>query len=428
MPITQGNNPRRTPTGSNAPNMKRLFRSVTLLLLAQFVAPAGELGRAAAPLKISEWVKGKPVDLAAAKGKQVVVVEFWATWCPPCRDSIPHLTELQKKFPDVVFVGVTDEEADPVKKFITKLGDQMDYVVAIDAQGQTSKGYLGEFGISGIPHAFVVDKEGRVAWHGHPLAGLEKVLTEVRAGKFDVAKANQRAKAQKKLGEFYQAVSTGAAEEKLVALGQELEALDAEIGGFYPDRKFSAAEARKMVKFELLRQEYQQALESNTERAGLAELEKQLEANAPKNFRLADIKESIALRKVFANYYNAATGRRDANKLPQYTQELLALDIKNAEALNQVAWQILTDKNIKQRDLELATKLAKAGVAASEGKMAAVLDTYARALFDSGQVAAAIEQQQKAIHVADDEAIKAELTRTLKRYQTQSTGKAPPKN
>ena len=55
-------------------------------------------GDAAPPIEITKWLRGEAVDLQKAREKKVVVVEFWATWCPPCRTSIPHLTELQKKY------------------------------------------------------------------------------------------------------------------------------------------------------------------------------------------------------------------------------------------------------------------------------------------------------------------------------------------
>lgn len=155
-------------------------------------ATAAKLGDKAAPLQVAEWVKGKPVDLAAGKGKTVYVVEFWATWCPPCRASIPHLTELQKRFKDkgVVFIGVSDEKPSVVKPFVEKMGDKMDYTVAVDQSGKTGAGYMGAFNINTIPHAFIVNKAGQVAWEGHPLDGMEEALQKVLDGKLTVASAS----------------------------------------------------------------------------------------------------------------------------------------------------------------------------------------------------------------------------------------------
>lgn len=396
--------------------MKNLF-----LALATFASAiacfAGELGQPAAPLKIAEWVKGKPVDLAAAKDKQIVVVEFWATWCPPCVKSIPHLTELQKKFADVSFVGVTTEKADVVKKFVTKMGDKMDYSVAIDEDGKTSEGYMKAFGINGIPHAFIVDKLGRVVWHGHPMDNLNKAIEQVLAGKLDMEAAKKRRDAMKKLEAFAEAVSSGASETKLDAMAKELEVLDAELGGIQPGQKFDANEIRKMVKFRGLMRDYELVMRSGKGGTNQARIEKLLEENAPQGFSLAEYKESMNLSKMFANYYYAVTGKRDADKLAEFTKELSETKTTNVRALNQWAWVILTDANIKNRDLPLAVKLAKAGVEASGGKEAAVLDTYARALFDSGKSAEAVVQLKKAIAVAEDEEIKQTLGETLKTYE-----------
>ena len=114
--------------------------AVALAVPLSFPCAAAKLGDPAAKLEISEWVKGKPVDLAKLKGKKVAVVEFWATWCPPCRTSIPHLTEMQKKYKkDVVFIGVSKEDAKTVKPFVEKYGDTMNYTVAVDKDGKTSK-------------------------------------------------------------------------------------------------------------------------------------------------------------------------------------------------------------------------------------------------------------------------------------------------
>ena len=71
-------------------NKVELTRDHILLASAK-----ASLGDPAAPLTIKDWVKGKPANVR--DGKAVYVVEFWATWCGPCRVSIPHLTELQKR-------------------------------------------------------------------------------------------------------------------------------------------------------------------------------------------------------------------------------------------------------------------------------------------------------------------------------------------
>jgi len=81
------------------------------------------------------------------------------------------------------FVGVTSEnEVAKVQAFVTKMGSKMDYPVAIDTKGIVSDGYMGAYGVSGIPHSFIVDVEGKVAWNGHPMdPEFEKQLAAVSA-------------------------------------------------------------------------------------------------------------------------------------------------------------------------------------------------------------------------------------------------------
>ena len=144
-----------------------------------------KLGDAAYPLTGLTWVKGEPVTIAHGK---VYVVEFWATWCPPCRESIPHLTALQKKYADrVVFVGVSQEAPEVVEPFVSKQASNMDYTVAIDTAGAVSRGYMEAFRQGGIPHAFVVDAAGKIVWHGHPLGPIDQVLGQVLAGTYTVS-------------------------------------------------------------------------------------------------------------------------------------------------------------------------------------------------------------------------------------------------
>jgi len=133
------------------------------------------VGQKAALLQGLKYVQGNPVTLGEG---QVSVVEFWATWCPPCRTSIPHLNKLynQYKSKDVQFVGVTSEKEDVVKGFIQKMGADFAYPVALDpAQAVTSS-----FPVAGIPVAFVISRDGKVVWQGHPMkdlaVGIEKAL------------------------------------------------------------------------------------------------------------------------------------------------------------------------------------------------------------------------------------------------------------
>jgi thiol-disulfide isomerase/thioredoxin len=104
---------------------------------------------------------GKQPDLT---GKPLLV-EFWATWCPPCRTSIPHLNEIYAKYKakGLQIVGITDENEATVKKFQKQI--PMDYNVAIDTPGSIYE----QFGIKAIPTAFLVDKSGKIVWTGHPM-------------------------------------------------------------------------------------------------------------------------------------------------------------------------------------------------------------------------------------------------------------------
>jgi thiol-disulfide isomerase/thioredoxin len=196
---------------------------------------AGELGMKAPKLEIAQWVKGEAVDVT--DGKSVYVVEFWATWCGPCIQSIPHLTEMQKKYQDkVVFVGVSTDDARTVanvEPFVKKQGDKMEYVVAIDKDEATGKGYMGEFGIGGIPHAFVVDKAGNIVWHDHPMADLDAVIDLVLAGKFDKEAAakivEQRENEQRELmksvkmmEEYFQLVTSTGKDSEAAKIGKQI--------------------------------------------------------------------------------------------------------------------------------------------------------------------------------------------------------------
>jgi thiol-disulfide isomerase/thioredoxin len=103
-------------------------------------------------------ITGKKLDLADYKGK-VVVLDFWATWCGPCRIEIPGLIELQNKYANQGFsvIGISlDDESDPVVQFYKDL--RMNYPVAVGNQR------LAELygGVLGLPTTFVIGRDGRI--------------------------------------------------------------------------------------------------------------------------------------------------------------------------------------------------------------------------------------------------------------------------
>jgi thiol-disulfide isomerase/thioredoxin len=91
---------------------------------------------------------------------KAVLVEFWATWCPPCRKNIPHLNDLHAKYPDLVMIGLTNEDETTITKFEKEV--PIKYIVG----GGTSNEVFQEFGVEFIPTAFLIDKTGTVVWTG----------------------------------------------------------------------------------------------------------------------------------------------------------------------------------------------------------------------------------------------------------------------
>ncbi len=147
--------------------------------LAPGMATEGAInvGSKAPGVKADKWVKGSEVK--SFESGKVYVIEFWATWCPPCIKSIPLLTELQKSHKEVTVIGMSsserkassgaDKRLEKVEKFVADKGSGMDYTVAYDGNGTMGKDWLRAAGQGGIPCAFVVDGTGIVTWIGNPL-------------------------------------------------------------------------------------------------------------------------------------------------------------------------------------------------------------------------------------------------------------------
>lgn len=147
------------------------------------------VGDPAPALFISDWLKGKPVQ--KYKKGTVYVVEFWATWCIPCKAAMPHLSELARKHKvDVTFIGVDVMEQkntslEDVKAFVDSMGNNMDYLVAVQDSNLMERNWMESAKERGIPKTFVIDKTGKLAWIGHP-GKLEDVLTQILNDNWDL--------------------------------------------------------------------------------------------------------------------------------------------------------------------------------------------------------------------------------------------------
>jgi thiol-disulfide isomerase/thioredoxin len=167
-------------------------------LLPEVKAPKLWIGSEAPELQIAKFVKGDSVD--QFQDGQVYVVEFWATWCGPCIAAFPHLSELQTSYGEKVqFIGVNvweqstgAERIEMIEEFVDDQGDRMDYTVAVEVDGKMSETWLRPANQNGIPAAFIVGPDGKVAWIGHPMA-MDEPLKDVVSGNFDAEKAAEQA-------------------------------------------------------------------------------------------------------------------------------------------------------------------------------------------------------------------------------------------
>lgn len=335
--------------------------AATAILALAGAASAQEtlkVGSPAPGLDIKSWVKGEQTSLQAGN---VYVVEFWATWCGPCRASIPHLTELQKAYGDegLTIIGVsTDDQktVDKVPGFVRSQGDKMSYTVAIDREGATQRAWMAAANKQGIPCAFVVDRKGKIAWIGnpHPQAneGFDETLKQVMSGRFDP-------KLQK----------------------QAQPALDA------------ARSARKMRNWLLASKHYDEivAMDANVFAAvGLEKFEMQL-VDMDDRAKAYDYARNNLMGQTFAS---------------------------DGGALQMLAEKIAADPKIDQpkRDLDLALEAAEAARRINGMNDAKSLAVLAKVRYARGEVDQAVELQKQAYFSAAPKS-KPEYKRVLASYQ-----------
>jgi thiol-disulfide isomerase/thioredoxin len=330
-------------------------------------APAPlKLGDPAPAFKVDEWVKGEKFD--SLESGKVHVLEFWATWCGPCITAIPHLTELQKKYPDVRFVGVASSESGSdeaaklakVKEFVDGKGDTMAYrVVYVGDRSKMSRPWMEAAGQSGIPCTFIVDASGRVAWIGHPMS-MDKPLEQIVAGKYDVAKA--------------------AAE-------------------------FEQGRAAKMAQ-RAISMAIRTAQQSGDWGPVVDALKAGLEKTPSDAMRMSAVQILAGPAKRPADAWGIA-------------EEILRNQGDDAMAMNQLAWLIVDPQGgVAEPNLDIAMRAAKRACELTKNEDGSMIDTLARVHFAKGDVARAIELQKQALAKAPEGPMKKEMEGTLAEYET----------
>lgn len=118
--------------------------------------------RTAAPAMVLKDLDNRTVNLAKLRGK-VVAVNFWATWCPPCRREFPSMERLRQKLankPLVILAVNEGESAELIEQFTSTLDLQPGFPILLDLEGDA----MGLWPVRGLPTTFFIDKRGRVAY------------------------------------------------------------------------------------------------------------------------------------------------------------------------------------------------------------------------------------------------------------------------
>lgn len=120
-------------------------------------------GKSAPAMNVAQWLNGAP-----RLDGRLVVVDFFASWCVPCMNAVPHMTEMAVRHDqDLVVVGISDEQAGTLRNGLGRAGYpalSFKYSIGVDPNARMKKG----FGVTAIPHVAVVSADGIVRWQGHP--------------------------------------------------------------------------------------------------------------------------------------------------------------------------------------------------------------------------------------------------------------------
>jgi len=358
--------------------MKTFFKRVISLsaaaalscLLASADAARGEdllsIGSDAPALDVEHWVQnggGKFGKVTKFEKDKVYVVEFWATWCGPCVASMPHIVELQKKFADsgVQIISISDEPLETVEEFLEREVPRSEvaktfreltqpYCLTTDPDGSSSESYMAAAKQNGIPCAFLVGKDSKIEWIGHPME-IDEPLQAVVDGKWD----------REKFATEFKEI------QEQDALMQEVQIT---VGGMIRKKKFPEA-LEKMDEF----------------------IEK---------VKRPEMKLNLSMMKL--NLHQIAGS--DSKQIAATFQSIFKLAGDEPMMANQVAWTVWEMSEAGQVDskdvLRGALELAKKASSKQQGNLKAMtLDTVSHLEYALGNVAEALKVQEEAMTLAD---------------------------
>lgn len=353
-------------------SMFRIFFTVVALMVVTTGANAELMvGDKAPKLETGQWVQGDPVS--GFDSNHVYLVEFWATWCGPCVQSIPHLNQIWQKFKDenVIAIGVDVWDSDKsVTSFVKKMGTNMTYRVALDDKSQSQDGFMAanwwprKVNHHGIPTAFIINRDGIIAWIGHPMGLNEEILEEIASGHQDMAKAKLDYQKNQKTEMKFQDLQ---------------ETLNASI-----DKKNWDAAQSALDQIDLLLPRMTNGF-------------------------------SFQRLKIFI-------GRKKFDEAYQFADSLSNIHSTNYYWLNTLAQTIGTSDNPDTRCLQLAEKMADRGLDMENGNDVGALDALSRIQFMLGRKEEAIATEKKAENLASDLKEKGFLEINLLSYRQ---GKLP---
>ncbi len=330
-------------------------------------------GEPAPPLHVSAWVRGDAVNRIERGG--VYVVEFWASWCAASKRAIPRLSALQHAHPDALTVlaissrDMQGESLERVTALVSEQGGAMDYRVAFDDRRRTAREWLDTFEVRSVPTAFVVNREGVIAWIGNPLwppGELEEAVDRVIAGRFSAADRE-------------------------------------ELHRRHLERRERIAQAER---------EFEETDQIAQPARALRILETLLELNP-------DGAAAYALRKFDLLISNP----RSLDDAYRFGREIADGALKDdADKLKTMAWTILDDSGLVRRDVDLAFKAALRAAELTQHRNADVLDTLALAHFRRGEVAKAIETEKHALELTPEEYLRSDYEERLKEYERAARG------